>query len=121
MSIDFSTLKDSKEFQTFLAEFKQEIIQDTLRCIPEILVSLSVKNAAVDKLYKDFFEANKSFIGRELEVAKAVEELELANPLASLDQILNQVAGYIERTSLNIPVNQPTSLEETEAILNGQI
>ena len=113
---EFKTL-DHTKLNDVLERLHNKTIEDTLKLLPEIIVGLVVRTKGIKDAYKDFMDKHKEFEGRDAELAKVVQELELEDGSRSLGEILQMVPARMQ--VFDIPKDQPQTPRELERTANG--
>ena len=114
-NLNFETLN------VVLERVHNKAIEDTLKLLPEIIIGLIVKTSGVQRTFADFKEKYPSFVGREAELAQIIQDIELEDGSLELKDILQKVPERMKHLSIEIPKEQPHTIEEVERTANGFI
>lgn len=103
--------------QTVLERLHNKTIEDTLRLMPDIIIGLTVKTKGISDSYKAFMELHPDLKGKEEELMKVIESIELEDGSQDLAEILKQVP--VRMGKVDIPKEQPKDLASLERTCNG--
>ena len=104
-----------------LERIHNHAIEETLKHLPEIIIGLVVKTKGINQTMEAFKLAHPALSGRENELMEIIQELELSNGALSLEDILKEVPKRMESLFVEIPTEQPHTIEEVERTANGFI
>ena len=102
-----------------LERVHNKAIEDTLKLLPEVIIGLIVKTKGVQRTFEDFKEKYPAFVGKEAELAKVIQDIETEDGALDLKEILQKVPERMKQFSIEIPEEQPHSIEEVERLANG--
>lgn len=105
--------------QVVLERTHNKAIEETLKLLPDIIIGLIVKTKGVQKTYEGFKEKYPGFVGKEEELAKVIQDIETEDGSLSLQEILQKVPDRMKQFSIEIPQEQPHTVEEVERTANG--
>lgn len=100
-----------------LARLHNKTIEDTLRLLPDIIIGLTVKTKGISDGYKAFMDLHPEFKGKEEEMMKVIETIELEDGTQDLSEILKKVPAAMGK--IEIPKDQPSTLADLERTCNG--
>lgn len=112
-NLDFQTM------QAVLERTHNKAIEETLKLLPEIIIGLIVKTKGVQKTFEDFKEKYPAFVGKEAELAKIIQDIETEDGSLDLKEILTRVPDRMKQFHIEIPSDQPHTIEELERTANG--
>ena len=94
-------------------------VEATLKLLPEVIIGLIVKTKGIHRTFEDFKEKYPGFAGKEAELAKVIQDIETEDGALSLQEILVKVPERMKQFSIDIPEEQPHTIEEVERTANG--
>lgn len=121
MFITEEEFKTTEGVNKALERLMNRTIEATLKFMPEIVAGLALKDQMIKSSLSKFKQEFPEFKGREAELAQLIQDIELQNGALSLDEILARVPDKFKDLSLEIPPNQPQTIEELETSCNGII
>lgn len=103
--------------ENVLARLHNKTVEDTLRLLPDIVIGLTVKTKGISDGYKAFMDLHPEFKGKEEEMMKVIEAIELEDGTQDLADILKKVPAAMSK--IEIPKDQPSTLADLERTCNG--
>ena len=111
--LDYATMS------AVLERVHNKAIENTLKLLPEIIIGLIVKTKGIQRTFEDFKEKYPGFVGKEAELAKVIQDIETEDGSLDLQDILKKVPERMKQFSIEIPEEQPHTVEEVERLANG--
>jgi len=115
---EFKTL-DYKTCNTVLERVFNKAVESTLKLLPEVVIGLTVKTKGIQTVFEHFKETHPELAGKEEEIIKIIEEIELQDGSRDLGEILTIVAEKMQDTKIEVPSEQPHTVDEVERLING--
>ena len=112
---------DYKKLDELLENVYNKAIEATLKLMPEVIVGLVVKTKGIQSTYSMFTEKFPQLADKKQEIMQILQDLELEDGSRSLEELLALVPERIKDLNIEIPTEQPHTIEEVERTANGFI
>ena len=110
---------DHKTCNMVLERVFNKAIESTLKLLPEVVIGLTVKTKGIQTVFERFKETHPELAGREEDIIKIIEEIELQDGSQDLGEILTVVAAKMQDANVKVPEEQPHTVDEVERLING--
>lgn len=105
--------------EAVLERVHNKAIEATLRLLPEVILGLIVKTKGIQQTFADFKDKYPELSGREQDLMQVIQDIELEDGSLNLQEILVKVPERVKNLKVDIPAEQPHTIEEVERTANG--
>jgi hypothetical protein len=110
---------DRETLDMLLERTHNKAIEATLKLLPEVIVGLIVRTKGVQKTFDNFKEQFPMFVGKEKELAQVIQDIELEDGSLDMQEVLKKVPERMKQFTIDVPEEQPHTVEEVERLANG--
>jgi len=110
------------DYQTvdgILERVHNRAVESTLKLLPEVIIGLIIKTKGVQNMFETFKEKYPQLADKQNDLMEIIQDIESEDGSLDMKEILAKVPDRLRERGLEIPEDQPHTIEEVEKTAHG--
>jgi hypothetical protein len=110
------------DYQTvdgILERVHNRAVESTLKLLPEVIIGLIIKTKGVQNMFETFKEKYPQLADKQNDLMEIIQDIESEDGSLDMKEILAKVPERLRERGLEIPEDQPHTIEEVEKTAHG--
>lgn len=102
-----------------LERVHNKAVENTLKLIPDVIIGLIIKTKGIKTMFDDFKDRYPELADKQDILMEIIQEVELEDGSLDMQEILAKVPQRMRDRGVEIPADQPHTIEEVEKTAHG--